>query len=150
MARWNESDLKKIKEKGLVVQEQIKEKETSAPAPAPAKKKIEKVSVEKNTIGFILIELKQNGIIKDFKTELIFDAFRKFRFDWAIPEFKIAIEYEGIFSTKSRHTTLIGYTEDCNKYNLALINGWQVLRYTSANYQNMKEDLLKLISKKSE
>jgi hypothetical protein len=69
---------------------------------------------------------------------------RKFRFDWAIKEIKVAWEYEGIFSKKSRHTTFAGYTTDAEKYNLAQNLGWQVFRYTAINYLNLKVDLLNL------
>jgi hypothetical protein len=65
--------------------------------------------------------------------EHVFDSKRKFKFDIAILpiENKIAIEYEGLFSEKSRHTSLTGYPRDCEKYRLAVINGWRVLRYTA-------------------
>jgi hypothetical protein len=44
---------------------------------------------------------------------------RQFRFDFAIPSLKIAIEYEGgVFRKKSRHTSAFGYSSDCKKYNL--------------------------------
>ena len=72
---------------------------------------------------------------------------RKFKFDWAFPDLKIAIEYEGVFSAKSRHTQKAGYSKDCEKYNLASINGWQLLRYTALNYKNLKEYLQLLITK---
>jgi len=49
--------------------------------------------------------------------ELKFLSDRKFRFDYAIEEIKLAIEYEGIKSKKSRHTTLTGYSKDSTKYN---------------------------------
>jgi len=143
---WSEADLNKIKKKGFTTVEQERNQVQENGIPAPKKKKIEKVSVEKNTIDFIFLELKQNGIVKSYVTELIFDEVRKFRFDWAIPEYKIAVEYEGIFSTKSRHTTIAGFSEDCTKYNLALMNGWKVLRYTAMNFQNVREDIIKLIS----
>lgn len=81
---------------------------------------------------------------------------RKFRFDWAIPSEKIAIEYEGLFGkmcqfckmTKSGHLTVQGYDKDCIKYNLAAIEGWRVLRYTAKNYTNIKSDILNLWQKK--
>lgn len=73
--------------------------------------------------------------------EYVFSTKRKFRFDWAIPDKRIAIEYEGIFSEKSRHTTVQGYSRDSEKYNLAVENGWRVLRYTAMNYKNLLNDL---------
>jgi hypothetical protein len=70
---------------------------------------------------------------------------RRFKFDIAIPSLMIAIEFEGINSKKSRHTTLTGYTNDCEKYNLAVKLGWRVLRYTMMNDSNFKKDIMSLI-----
>jgi hypothetical protein len=75
---------------------------------------------------------------------------RKFRFDIAIPALKVAIEYEGIMTikggTKSRHTTNVGYSTDCEKYNLATVEGWRVLRYTALNYNNVYQDIHTIIN----
>lgn len=79
------------------------------------------------------------------ETEHRFDAVRRFRFDWAIMELKIAIEYEGLFSSKSRHTTISGYVSDCEKYNLAQLSGWKVLRYTASNYGQFIQDIEKIL-----
>lgn len=73
--------------------------------------------------------------------ELKFSKKRKFRFDFAIKELKIAIEYEGIFSNQSRHTNKIGYSKDTDKYRLAAMEGWTVLRYTKINYHNVISDV---------
>jgi very-short-patch-repair endonuclease len=56
---------------------------------------------------------------------------RKWRFDFAYPEYKIAIECEGGVGTGGRHTRREGFANDCFKYNTATINGWSVLRFTS-------------------
>lgn len=104
-----------------------------------------KISVEKETIKTLLWVLKREGVIQDYIEELQFHDVRKFRFDWALPDLKIAIEYEGVFSKKSRHTTVSGYTNDCEKYNLAQILGWKVLRYTAKNYKNLEKDLKNLL-----
>jgi hypothetical protein len=84
--------------------------------------------------------------IPQYVSELVFHPARKFRFDWAIPDLKVAIEYEGLFSEKSGHTTVKGYTKDCIKYNLAALLGWKVLRYTALNYKELEQDLMKLVS----
>lgn len=55
---------------------------------------------------------------------------RKFRFDFAIPSKKIAIEIEGGVFSGGRHTRGVGYINDMEKYNLAAVNGWAVLRFT--------------------
>lgn len=83
--------------------------------------------------------LKIAGI--KYETEYRFDEVRRFRLDCAIVEKKIAIEYEGLMSKKSRHTTISGYVGDCKKYNFAQIRGWKILRYTAVNYKDFVEDL---------
>ena len=70
---------------------------------------------------------------------------RKFRFDFALPEYKIGIEYDGLNSEKSGHTTLTGFTKDTEKLNLAISLGWKVLRYTVLNYQNVLQDIQTII-----
>lgn len=87
--------------------------------------------------------LKNLGLA--YVKELKFSDKRKFRFDFAIPFYKIALEYEGIVSGKSRHTSITGYTRDTEKYNLATIEGWKVLRYTALNYGNLEQDLKQLL-----
>lgn len=80
-----------------------------------------------------------------FITEHRFHPTRKFRFDIALVEYKIAVEYEGIVSKKSRHTNIEGFTNDCRKYNLAQSLGWHVLRYTALNYKEFLPELEKFI-----
>lgn len=138
---WSENDLKNLKLKGLKVDDN-KINETKKP-----KIVIVKRSVEKDTIHAILDMLKLTNQIEDYVTEHQFDHKRKYRFDWAIPSLMIAIEFEGIMSEKSRHTTKTGYSKDTEKYNLAAISGWIVLRYTVLTYGNLERDLLKLIKK---
>lgn len=70
---------------------------------------------------------------------------RRFKFDFAIPHRKIAVEYEGLMSEKSGHTTVKGYTSNCRKYNLAALHGWKVLRYTALNYKQLENDLKQLL-----
>jgi len=81
----------------------------------------------------------------DFVTEYRYCEARKFRFDFAIVDKKIAIEYEGINSEFSRHTEMVGYTRDCTKYNIAASLGWRVLRYTALNYKDFENDLKAMI-----
>lgn len=83
----------------------------------------------------IEMSLKYGGY--DYVKEYKFHPTRKWRFDFAIVESKIAIEYEGIMSEKSRHTTITGLTGDCDKYNEAQRLGWKVFRFTALNYKNL-------------
>lgn len=135
---WSLKDLENAKSKGLKVD--------GLAEVQPIKiKKVEKISVEKNTIEFILMSFKQKELISDYVVEHQFDNKRRYRFDWAIIDLKLAIEYEGIFSDKSRHTSVNGFSNDCIKYNLAVSQGWRIFRYTALNYLDLEADLLKII-----
>ena len=80
-----------------------------------------------------LIHLVNEDLKTEFKPEVLGIPGRKFRFDYADVNLKIAIEYEGIISEKSRHLTFKGYATDCNKYNLAQLNEFIILRFTALN-----------------
>lgn len=56
---------------------------------------------------------------------------RKFRFDFAFPEQKVAVEVDGGTWSGGRHTSGLGFRNDCIKTNLAVLNGWRVLRFTA-------------------
>jgi very-short-patch-repair endonuclease len=70
------------------------------------------------------------------KTEYRFHPVRRWRFDYCIPEYKIAIELEGGVHSGGRHTRGKGFIEDCYKYNAATCLGYRVLRYTSEHLKN--------------
>lgn len=91
----------------------------------------------------LLLKIEGIEVVKEYK----FHPERKWRFDFAIPDKKIAIEYEGgVFGGgKSRHTTGKGYAGDAEKYNEAAKLGWKVLRYTSKGYSKLIEDLKPLL-----
>jgi len=91
--------------------------------------------------GKALYHLVLDELDLDPVLEYRFAPPRRYRFDMAFPEHKIAVEYEGLVSSKSRHTTLTGYSGDCSKYNLATCKGWRVLRYTALNYREVCHDL---------
>ena len=78
-----------------------------------------------------------------FEPEHVFAPPRKWRFDWAIPSHRVAIEWEGIFAGKSRHTTLGGYSKDAEKYNKAEILGWIVLRFTAMHSRAYVEETIR-------
>lgn len=62
-----------------------------------------------------------------------FDDARKWRFDFAWVEQKLAVEIEGGISylKQGRHTRPEGFENDCRKYNNAALAGWRVLRFSS-------------------
>lgn len=68
--------------------------------------------------------------LSDFQKEYRFHPVRRWRFDYALPEKKIAIEVEGAVWTQGRHTRGSGFVKDMEKYNTAAAMGWSVLRFT--------------------
>lgn len=62
--------------------------------------------------------------------EFKFHPTRKFRFDFAWPEYKVALEVEGGVWVKGRHTRGQGFINDLFKYNSATMLGWRILRIT--------------------
>lgn len=71
--------------------------------------------------------------------ELQFDAKRKFRFDYAIPEFRIAIEIDGgtFIEGGGRHNRAQGFIKDMEKMNLAAAQGWRVMHFTPQQQYSM-------------
>lgn len=68
-------------------------------------------------------------------TEFKFHPTRKWRFDFAIPERRIAIECEGAVWTNGRHNRGSGFIGDLEKYNEAARLGWFVFRFDAGAIQ---------------
>ena len=78
--------------------------------------------------------------VKEFK----FHPVRKWRFDYAVSEHKIALEVEGGVWTGGRHTSPKGFLGDIEKYNTATLMGWRVFRTTPDDlYKKKTLDLMK-------
>ena len=58
---------------------------------------------------------------------------RDWRFDFAIPELQLAVEYEG---RGKGHLSWTHYAKDCEKYTWAAILGWVVVRITASMIQD--------------
>ncbi|SFW16485.1 PDDEXK family nuclease [Chitinophaga sancti] len=80
-----------------------------------------------------------NYVVKEHR----FHPERMWRFDFALPDKMIGIEYEGLMSEKSGHTTVDGFTKDTEKYNAAQQLGWKVIRFTWKNYKKFISELEK-------
>ena len=93
-------------------------------------------------------ELKYLGI--KITPEFKFCETRKFRADFMVEykDKKCLLEYEGIFNvSKSRHTTGGGFSNDCEKYNIASILGYPILRYTAKTYRNVTNDVINILGR---
>lgn len=64
-----------------------------------------------------------------------FHGERKWRFDFAWIDRKLAAECEGGIWITGRHTRGTGYEQDLEKYNAAALLGWLVLRFTKRQVQ---------------
>lgn len=76
--------------------------------------------------------------------EYQFHPHRKWRFDYAIPAHKIAIEVEGGAWIEGRHNRATGFIKDMEKYNNAAVMGWRLLRFTPQ--QLLTSDTLRMVS----
>ena len=63
-----------------------------------------------------------------WQTEFRFHPVRRWRFDFAHPEKRVAVEIEGGVFIRGRHNRPSGFIADCEKYNEAVKLGWRVLR----------------------
>ena len=57
-----------------------------------------------------------------------FHPVRRWRFDYAWIDHKVALEVEGGVGTGGRHTRGAGFVADIEKYNAATVAGWRVVR----------------------
>jgi hypothetical protein len=80
---------------------------------------------------YIVSQLRMAGL-PDPVEEFRFAPPRRWRFDLAWPERKLAVEVEGGVWTGGRHTRPAGYLKDIEKYNEASILGWRLVRITPA------------------
>ena len=90
--------------------------------------------------------LKLRGV-KGFTRELKFCPTRRWRFDFAWIDEKVAVEIEGGIFMQGRHNRGKGMEADMEKYNWATINGWRVLRYSGSNFVRAILDLKIILEK---
>lgn len=77
-----------------------------------------------------MVQLIEAGLPEP-EREYKFHDKRQWRFDFAWVERLVAVEIEGGTFRRSRHTSGIGFHNDCEKYNQATRAGWQVYRFDS-------------------
>jgi len=103
-------------------------------------------------------EINKHAIFETMKTifgehsvvcEYRYHPTRRWRFDYAVPAIKFAVEYHGhsgfVGKGASGHSTIKGLTNDCEKMNRAHALGWRVLAFTALHFRDTerkKHDLL--------
>lgn len=65
-----------------------------------------------------------------FVREYRFHPERRWRFDYAWPEARVAFEIEGGVFAYGRHNRPVGFIQDIEKYNEAAFSGWVIIRAT--------------------
>jgi len=86
-----------------------------------------KISKGEETLASQLAERKIS-----FEREQMLIPKRRFRFDFVLIDTNLIVEVEGgTYMAHSRHTSGAGFAKDCEKYNLAILHGFRVLRFTT-------------------
>jgi very-short-patch-repair endonuclease len=62
--------------------------------------------------------------------EFRFHPKRRWRFDFAWPIWKVAVEVDGGIYSRGRHVRGSGFERDAEKRNAAVLAGWRVLHFT--------------------
>lgn len=75
--------------------------------------------------------------------EYVFHPTRKWRFDYAFPRYKIALECDGGVFVNGGHTRGKGYIMDSEKRNAAAMLGWIILRVVPRDL--LKVDTINMI-----
>lgn len=78
----------------------------------------------------------------DLETEHRFHPTRKWRFDFAHLDSRVAVEIEGGHWVSGRHTRGSGFEKDCEKYLQAALRGWVVLRIPGSMIQPDVMDII--------
>ena len=99
-------------------------------------------------------QLKHFGVAEPVE-QYRFHPTRKWAFDFAWPDVKLAVEVEGGTWSNGRHTRGSGFEEDCEKYNAAALDGWLVFRFTggmvnSGQARLMTEEALHVFGQKDQ
>lgn len=85
---------------------------------------------------YLAYAARAHGLNWALETELRFHPSRRWRFDYAWPAGKIAVEYDGIMFGDASHSSLAGILRDAEKCNEAQAMGWRVFR---ANAKTVKD-----------
>jgi very-short-patch-repair endonuclease len=104
-------------------------KDKPTTAAAQLKEALRKAKQQKLTRRFLFAWRAAGG--PRLMCEVVFHPTRKWRFDFADREKRVAVELEGGVWTGGAHTRGEHYESDCEKYNAAAALGWRVFRLTT-------------------
>lgn len=105
---------------------------------APTKTSRKKGGKCANSRGDVFTFLLHQRLGIDCVREYRFHPTRQWRFDYAIPDLRIAIEIDGGIWINGRHNRASGYLGDMEKFNAAATLGWVVLKFTPQEQYSQK------------
>jgi very-short-patch-repair endonuclease len=79
----------------------------------------------------LLFQLRAEGLPTP-ETQVRFDDTRRWRFDFAWPSARLAVEVNGGEWSQGRHNRAAGMRGDYEKINTATIQGWRVLQFAGS------------------
>lgn len=88
----------------------------------------------KDVFTFLLHQRLGVECVREYR----FHPTRQWRFDYAIPDLRIAIEIDGGIWINGRHNRASGYLGDMEKFNAAATLGWVVLKFTPQEQYSQK------------
>jgi hypothetical protein len=90
-----------------------------------------------------------NSVCEGWIPEYKFISERKFKFDYGHLKLRIAIEIEGGIYTGTGHAKTGRYLSDLEKYNMAILRGWLLLRYAHGQENLIANDVRKAVEKRN-
>ena len=73
-----------------------------------------------------------------YRSEYRFHKARKWRWDWILPDYMIAIELQGGGFVRGRHSRGAGMQEDMDKFNEGVRAGWKLLLFSTLDIDSGK------------
>ena len=90
------------------------------------------LSAGEELLALMLDAFSVEGAVREYR----FHRTRRWRFDFAWPDAKFAVEVEGLTHEGGRHQRFGGFEKDCEKYEAAMLDGWTVYRVTHARIKS--------------
>jgi hypothetical protein len=104
-----------------------------------------KSHLEELYLSAFYLEARIHGMLVEAPArEYVFCPGRRWRFDFAWPRFKLAVEIDGATFTGGRHGRGIGAHNDHDKLNAAAVLGWRVLRFDVRHLRDDPQDVFEL------
>ena len=91
----------------------------------------------KGTTPIPFLRLLRQAKIPAPETELQFDPTRRWRFDYAWPSHRLALEVDGAIWVQGRHSRGSGLVKEHEKMNAAAVQGWRILRVQPKDLTNL-------------